>query len=111
MTYNRGTIVYGDDPFKGPEMARPWLVLNTAEMPFHGDQYICLTLSTKTWYDERIPIDDTDMVNGGLPDESAILPWSVMAIDAAAIDRELGTLDEAVVDDAVATLVSYLGLY
>lgn len=49
-----------------------------------------------------------DVVDGGLPDESAILPWSVMTIDAAAIDRELGTLDETVVDDAAATLVSSL---
>ncbi len=39
MTVSRGTIGYGDDPFKGEDAARPWVVISTTEMPFHGDQY------------------------------------------------------------------------
>jgi mRNA-degrading endonuclease toxin of MazEF toxin-antitoxin module len=26
--FERGDVVYGDDPFKGDEAARPWLVLS-----------------------------------------------------------------------------------
>ena len=62
MTDDRGTIVFADDPFKGDDASRPWLIIGTDETPFHGEQYIALTLSTKTWYDERVPIDDDDLV-------------------------------------------------
>lgn len=48
--FERGDVVYGDDPFKGGEDARPWLVLSNHEgRPFHGDQYIALTLTSKSW--------------------------------------------------------------
>nr|WP_165396994.1 hypothetical protein [Natrinema hispanicum] len=39
--FERGDVVYGDDPFKGDEDARPWLILsNHEERPFYGEQYI-----------------------------------------------------------------------
>jgi len=28
MIFERGDVVYGDDPFKGGENARPWLILS-----------------------------------------------------------------------------------
>ncbi|MWV40520.1 type II toxin-antitoxin system PemK/MazF family toxin [Natrialba sp. INN-245] len=110
MTYDRGTIVFADDPFKGADASRPWLLIGTDETPFHGEQYIALMLSTKTWYDERVPIDDDDIVDGGLPKDSSILPWAVVSIDEARIDRELATLDERLVDEVSRRLGSYIGL-
>jgi len=42
-------IVYSDDPFIGNEDARPWLILSNHEgRPFHGEQYIAVTLTTKS---------------------------------------------------------------
>lgn len=47
--YQRGDVVYGADPYKGDDAARPWLVLSNHEgRPFHGEQYITLSLTTKT---------------------------------------------------------------
>ena len=47
--FERGDVVYGDDPFKGEEDARPWLILsNHEDRPFHGEQYIALTLTSKS---------------------------------------------------------------
>ena len=44
--FERGDVVYGDDPLKGEEDAPPWLILSNHEgRPFHGEQYIALTLS------------------------------------------------------------------
>lgn len=41
--FERGDVVYGDDPFKGEGAARPWLVLSNHEgRPFHGEQYSVL---------------------------------------------------------------------
>jgi hypothetical protein len=43
--FERGDIVYGNDPFKGDEDARPWLIVsNHEERAFHGEQYIALAL-------------------------------------------------------------------
>lgn len=110
MTYERGSIVFADDPFKGDDASRPWLIIGTDETPFHGEQYIALTLSTKTWYDERVPIDDDDLVDGGLPKSSSILPWAVASVEATRIDRELGVLAEGIVDEVTGQLGSYIGL-
>lgn len=110
MTYERGSIVFADDPFKGDDASRPWLIIGTDETPFHGEQYIALTLSTKTWYDERVPIDDDDLVDGGLPKSSSILPWAVASVEATRIDRELGVLAEEIVDEVTEQLGSYIGL-
>ena len=55
--YEPGDVVYGDDPFKGAEDARPWLIITNHEsQPFHGEQYIALTLTTKSWHDGYIEI-------------------------------------------------------
>lgn len=110
MSLPRGTIVYGMDPFKDADSGRPWLIINTPEMPFHGEQYIALSLSTRTWYDERLPLDADDLLEGGLPRESAVLPWAVASRSPSGIDRELGRTTEDVVNEAVATLGSYLGI-
>ncbi len=47
--FERGDVVYGDDPFKTDEAARPWLVVSNHEgRPFHGEQYLALTLTTRS---------------------------------------------------------------
>jgi len=73
--FERGDVVYGDDPFKGEEDARPWLILSNHEgRPFHGEQYIALTLTTKSWMDGLIDISEESWLRGGTPDESRIVP-------------------------------------
>lgn len=53
--FARGDVVDGTDPFKGDEGARPWLILSNHEgRPFHGDQYIALTLTSKSWIIETV---------------------------------------------------------
>jgi mRNA interferase MazF len=55
--FERGDVVFGADPFKGDEAARPWLILSNFEgRPFHGDQYMALTLTTKSWMDGLVEI-------------------------------------------------------
>jgi hypothetical protein len=47
--FERGDVVCGDDPFKREDDARPWLIFSNHEgRPFHGEQYIALTLTTKS---------------------------------------------------------------
>jgi hypothetical protein len=104
--FERGDVVYGDDPFKGDEDARPWLVLPNHEgRPFHGKQYIALTLTSKSWMDGLIAIPEESWLRGGTPDESRIVPRSVLSIGNVDIDFWQGRLADDIVDNATTALV------
>lgn len=107
--YERGDVVYGDDPFKGEEAARPWLILSNHDgRPFHGDQYIALTLTSKSWLNGLLEIPEEGWVRGGTPEESRIVPWGVQSIDREDVDYWQGRLEEALVDEATEVLVDEL---
>lgn len=91
--YEPGDVVFGADPYKGDERARPWLVISNHEgQPFHGDQYIVLTLTTKSWLDGLIAIDQDEWLKGGTPTESRIVPWAIQSIDHTDIDYWQGAI-------------------
>ena len=107
--FERGDVVYGDDPFKTEEDARPWLVLSNHEgRPFHGEQYIALTLTSKSWMDGLIDIPEESWLRGGTPDESRIVPWGVQSIGHEDIDFWQGRLSDDIVDNATTALVDEL---
>ena len=107
--FERGDVVYGDDPFKSEEDARPWLILSNHEgRPFHGEQYIVVTLTSKSWMDGLVTIPEEDWLRGGTPDKSRIVPWSVQSIDDEDIDFWQGRLESDLVEEAVAALVAEL---
>lgn len=107
--FERGDVVYGDDPFKAEEDARPWLILSNHEgRPFHGEQYIVLTLTSKSWMDGLIDIPEESWLRGGAPDQSRVVPWGVQSISREDIDFWLGRLAVDVVDNATIALVSEL---
>lgn len=77
-------------------------------MPFHGEQFIALTLTSKTWHDKRLPIDSAQIVSGKLPKESAILPWAIGSIDRSDIEDTLAVLHNDLVGAAVESVTTYL---
>ena len=107
--FERGDVVFGDDPFNGEKAARPWLVLSNHEgRPFHGEQYIAVTLTTKSWQDGLLEIPEDGWIRGGTPETSRIVPWGVQSIDRADIDFWQGRLESELVDEAVGALVDEL---
>ena len=107
--FERGDVVYGDDPFKSEEDARPWLILSNHEgRPFYGEQYIVVTLTSKSWMDGLVAIPEEDWLRGGTPDKSRIVPWSVQSIDDEDIDFWQGRLESDLVEEAIAALVAEL---
>ena len=107
--YVPGDVVYGDDPYKGSEAARPWLIISNHEgQPFHGEQYIALTLTTKTWMDGLIEIDADAWIHGGTPAESRVVPWAVQSISHADIDHWQGRVGDGIVTTAIDSLTDYL---
>lgn len=108
MSAERGDVVVGTDPFKDDTTGRPFLVINRSETPFHGEQYIALSLTTRTWHDERIPLSDDHWRDGGAPRSSSIMPWSVTSVKTEWISYRQGTLHEEIVDRAVTRLLRYV---
>lgn len=107
--FEPGDVVYGADPFKGEAAARPWVVVsNHEDQPFHGEQYIALSLTTRSWLDRLIEIEADDWVEGGTPQESRIVPWAIQSIASDDIDIWQGRLTAAVVDRAIESIIQYL---
>lgn len=110
MTYDRGAIVWSDDPFKDDtDAGRPWLILNTDAQPFRDNQSMAVALST-SGYDQALLIDSDDWVAGGVPYESYALPWAVHSPQHQYIDQQLGQLTTEFVDRVVTALDSYITL-
>lgn len=108
MTYERGDVVIALDPFKDGSSGRPFLVISDDETPFHGEQYLALSLTTRTWYEDRIPLEADDWIDGGAPRSSSIMPWSVNSIDGKLIERYQGALREEITSEATAQLAGYI---
>jgi len=109
MSWERRDVVVALDPFRIEESAgRPFLVVNHDDTPFHGEQYMALSLTTRTWHDERVPLADEHWVEGGAPESSSIMPWSVNSVKSEWIDHRQGTLRADVVEEAVAQLAGYV---
>lgn len=108
VEYKRGDVVEAVDVFNEGQSSRPFVIVNTTDHPFHGEQYVALTLTTRTWYEETIPVSSEDFVDGGLPRKSFIVPWGVTSPQQSDIETYLGRVSSVVVDDAVRALFDYL---
>lgn len=108
MNYERGDVLYGDDPFKGDEYARPWLVVSNGIHPYQGEQYVVLALTTRTWHDDLVVIPEDAWITGGTPEPSRVIPWSVGTLEQADVGHWQGTLERSTVDAAVDEFVRFL---
>lgn len=107
--YEPTDVVYGDDPFKADEAARPWLVIsNFQERPFHGEQYLALTLTTKSWLEGLVELQEAGWLHGGTPEPSRIVPWGVQSLAAEDIDRWQGRVARDPFEEAVDALIEEL---
>jgi mRNA-degrading endonuclease toxin of MazEF toxin-antitoxin module len=107
MTYERGAVVWSDDPFKDdPESGRPWLVLGNETQPFRENQYMSVALST-SGHEEAVPLVGA-WVDGGVPNRSYALPWAVHSARERYIERRIGRLSGSVIERVVDELTAYL---
>ncbi|WP_135823178.1 type II toxin-antitoxin system PemK/MazF family toxin [Halostella litorea] len=107
MSYQRGDVVWGPDPFKSTENPRPWLILNNDAHPFGEEEYMTVTLTT-TPHDATVPIESADWVEGDMPRQSYASPWAVASPKHAAIVRRQGRLQEDFVRTVIETMQTYL---
>ncbi|MCX2818824.1 type II toxin-antitoxin system PemK/MazF family toxin [Haladaptatus sp. F3-133] len=81
---------------------------NNEEHPFDGEQYVVMALTTRTWYDERVPLDEGDFVDGSAPRDSSIVPHAVASLQPRLMTEYICRVDGEAVDDAVDVLFEYL---
>ncbi|WP_210425008.1 type II toxin-antitoxin system PemK/MazF family toxin [Halorussus halobius] len=112
MKYDRGDVAFGVDPFGNGKNARPWVIVSDDTHPFYGEQYVALTLTSKTWYDDGVELRDDHWVRGGMPEDSKVVTWGLgsLAHDDLDPDRWQGTLRPTAVDTCVERAVGYMGL-
>lgn len=108
MKYERGDVVEASDPFNEEKPSRPFVVINTESHPFDGDQYVAVTLTSRTWYDETIPITEDDFLDGELPKDSYLVPWGVVSLSHDDILDWFGRIERAPLDETVDQLIGYL---
>lgn len=105
----RGHVVLAPDPFGPDEDAtRPWVVVNNERHPFGKQQYIVMALTTRTWYDERIPLGDDDYRHRAAPRDSAIVPHAVASLEPALMTDYVCRIRDDPLDRAVTALNDYL---
>lgn len=112
MKYDRGDVVYGADPFDNGKDARPWLIVSDGSHPFYGEQYVALTLTSKSWYDDGFELRDDHWVRGGMPEDSKVVTWGLASPDHDDLDHDRwqGTLKATAVDSCVERATDYMGL-
>jgi hypothetical protein len=102
----RGEVVWHPAVFADYE--RPFLVVSTDAHPFHGEEYVALSIST-TDIADAIPIDSGDWLIGDLPKESYVKPWNPVVLKEADVTTTAGALGRDVVDRAVDRLAETCG--
>jgi uncharacterized NAD(P)/FAD-binding protein YdhS len=101
--------VLAPDPFKlDSDTTRPWVVINNEEHPFDKEQYVVMGLTTQTWYEERILLEEDDYQHRAAPADSSIVPHAVASLKPALMTDYICRIRTDPLDRAVATLTDYL---
>lgn len=105
----RGHVVLAPDPFKpDADATRPWTVVNNEHHPFDDQQYVVMGMTTRTWYDERVPLTDGDFRHRRTPRDSAIVPHAVASLRPRLMTDYVCRIGDEPIDRAVEMLVEYL---
>lgn len=105
----RGDVVLAPDPFKpGDDETRPWVVVNNESHPFDKQQYVVMGLTTRTWYDERIPLEEDDYRHRKAPRDSSIVPHAVASLEPTLMTDYVCRIRAEPLDRAVVKFTEYL---
>ena len=103
----RGDIVWANDPL--PEKGRPMLVIGAPRFPAHVVQLITVLLSTKTYHEASLTLQDEDYSGEPLGTRSHVLPWSLVTLNsAAAVEFRLTSLITDRVEAVARAATSYI---
>lgn len=84
------------------------MVINNEHHPFDKNQYVVMGLTTKTWYDERVLLDETEYVHRRAPYDSSIVPHAVASLQPALMTDYVCRIRDGPIDRAVQILLGYV---
>lgn len=67
-----------------------------------------LALTTRTWHDDLLQIDEESWVESGTPESSSVIPWSVETLDHDDVEHWQGSLEDELLTRAVSELTGYV---
>ena len=106
MRYDQGAIVIGTDPFgDGPK--RPYLVVSNERQPFHDEEQVVAGVTT-TEREGAVRLDPEDYVEGELPRQSSVSPWSVTTLKQYHVDKWVATVSLSIVEAVIEQMASYV---
>ena len=87
---------------------RPWVIVNNETHPFDTEQYIMMGLTTKTWYEKRIPLTADDYRHRQAPRDCSIVPHALASVQPRLITDYICRIRDEPLDTAVEMLVDYV---
>jgi len=104
-----GDIVWSDDFYKDGDAGRPLLVVGTVEMDAHGMQYVCVALTSRTYHERSIEIQEQDYEDAPLPLESHALPWVFQTLSREHLRRYKTCITDEKLDAIIEAASHYIG--
>jgi len=106
MAYSQGAIVIAEDPF-GTNPKRPYLLLSNDDVPFYGQEYIAVVITT-TARTAAIELTANRFEKGRLPRTSYVSPWSVLTLKDWMMTKQPAEATDATVDEVREEMETYL---
>jgi mRNA-degrading endonuclease toxin of MazEF toxin-antitoxin module len=107
MKYQRGDVLWADDPYRSGSNPRPWVLISNNSLPYANTEYIALILTRQSHPGSR-QLTPSDWEYGQPPQTSYISPWTVGTIKHDQTQNIQGRLTTSVVDEVVTELESYI---
>lgn len=103
-----GDVVWAPNPYGNGGGPRPWLVVTADGVPYAGEEYVCLALTTSDLPD-NVRVDDDDWVLGRVPDVTSYCsPWVIATVKHDAVAEPQGELTASFTSEMAERAAAYL---
>lgn len=107
---DRGTVVWGPDPFEtAGGNPRPWLVVFGERTPYPEEELIAVAFTTQSHHPGSFVVPSEVWVRGESGQQSFVLPWTVATLrdDLHVVGRQ-GSVTDEFTDQVTTATISYL---
>lgn len=105
--YERGDVFWAPDPFGPGSNPRLWLVVVANGVPYPGEEYVCLALTTSDLPD-NYEVGDAWLAGNDASKTSYCSPWVVATIKHDAVAGPQGQITETFTDRMADACARYL---
>lgn len=106
-SYQPGDVVWAPDPFRDGGNPRLWLVLASDGLPYSGEEYICVALTTSD-LTANVEVGDAWITGQHPRKRSYCSPWVVATVKHNDIANPQGRVTAAFTDRVRASCIEFL---